>query len=305
MASQIRYLLETQGLLGAVVFIIQKIFFRQFPLYGDHLHLFKDKAGIEIGGPSAVFRKGGYLPLYNDVAKLDNCNFSDSTLWEGEIAKGETFVFDKKKPAGTQYIVDATELNMIADKQYQFVLSSHTIEHTANPIKALMEWKRIITDSGTLLLIVPHFEGTFDHKREVTHLDHIVEDFRLGTDESDTTHFKDVRENHDHKRDYHQSTNTDIFEEMVTNNINTRIVHHHVFDTALVFHLVSLVGFEVLHISAYRPHNILVIARKSDSGRNLNLDDLETDKLRKNYVASLRKSSFRSDSLKLTKMKYE
>ena len=302
MISQIRHLVSTQGILGAMVFVAQKIFSPQFSPYKQHLHLFQGKKGIEIGGPSPVFKKGGYLPLYKDIAELDNCNFSESTLWEGEIAKGRTFTFDKGKSAGIQYIIEATELSAIDDNQYHFVLSSHTIEHTANPIKALMEWKRIIGDGGTLLLIVPHYEGTFDHKRKVTTLDHLVEDFDIGTNESDTTHFKDVIETHDHRRDY-QNIDLNLFEDMVNNNLSTRIVHHHVFDTTLVLELVSLVGFEILHISAYRPHNILVIARKVDS--NFNFNNIEVDRLLRNHAKNLHRSPFRSDRSYLMEMKDE
>ena len=72
------------------------------------------------------------------------------------------YVYDKNHHPGKQYILEATELYEINSNTYDFLLSSHMLEHTANPIKALKEWKRIIKDKGYLILIVPHKDGTFD-----------------------------------------------------------------------------------------------------------------------------------------------
>ena len=40
---------------------------------------------------------------------------------------------------GYQYIAEANDLRMIESGTYHFVLSSHTIEHTAKPLRALRE----------------------------------------------------------------------------------------------------------------------------------------------------------------------
>src|ERR1035438_684043 len=50
--------------------------------YDIALSLVKDKAGLEIGGPSWVFRDWyAPLPIYKAVESLDNCVFSDKTVW--------------------------------------------------------------------------------------------------------------------------------------------------------------------------------------------------------------------------------
>src|SRR5690348_10294103 len=40
------------------------------------------KCGMELGGPSATFRKEGPLPVYDLCRSMDVCNFSDNTIWD-------------------------------------------------------------------------------------------------------------------------------------------------------------------------------------------------------------------------------
>lgn len=67
---------------------------KSFQAYKDQ---FSEKSGIEIGGPSQVFSKRGIFPVYPIVATLDNCNFSNTTIWEGNIKQGQTFQFDRNE----------------------------------------------------------------------------------------------------------------------------------------------------------------------------------------------------------------
>jgi hypothetical protein len=62
------------------------------------------------------------------------------------------------------------------------VLSSHCLEHVANPILALREWLRVMTPDGTLVLVLPHKEGTFDHQRPTTTLGHMIDDYEREDD---------------------------------------------------------------------------------------------------------------------------
>jgi SAM-dependent methyltransferase len=52
------------------------------------------------------------------------------------------------------------------DKSYDFVISSHVIEHFYNPISALLEWARVA--KKYLFIIVPHRQRTFDADKELT-----------------------------------------------------------------------------------------------------------------------------------------
>lgn len=152
------------------------------------LTLFRDAKGLEIGGPSGIFAKDGVFSIYPRVAQLDNCNFSKHTVWDD----GNTF-----QPLGKQYIGEATDLNWIPNGAYDFVASSHMIEHTANPLLALFEWKRVVRDGGVILLVVPLCDRTFDHRRPVSLLTHLIEDFESETKEDDLTHLSEILLLHD------------------------------------------------------------------------------------------------------------
>ena len=223
--------------------------------------LFTGKAGLEIGGPSPVFGRRGLLPVYPLAARIDNCNFGRHTLWEGAIHEGATFRYDPKRAPGNQYIAEATDLSVIPSAAYDLILSSHTIEHTANPLRALVEWKRVLRGGGVLALIVPHKEGTFDHRRPVTALDHLIQDFEQRTAEDDLTHLPEILMLHDLERDL-AAGSFDAFKERCENNIGHRGLHHHVFDTNLVVEMLDHMGLQLHAVEAMPPYTIVAIARK-------------------------------------------
>ncbi len=43
----------------------------------------------------------------------------------------------------------------VEDERYDFLYASHLLEHLNNPIKALLEWRRILKVSGKIILIMP------------------------------------------------------------------------------------------------------------------------------------------------------
>uniref|UniRef100_A0A915EB57 Methyltransferase type 11 domain-containing protein n=1 Tax=Ditylenchus dipsaci TaxID=166011 RepID=A0A915EB57_9BILA len=61
------------------------------------------------------------------------------------------------------------------DESYDFVLSSHVIEHFYDPIKAIKEWFRVIRKDGYIYMIVPHKERTYDKKKTRTTLAELIE----------------------------------------------------------------------------------------------------------------------------------
>jgi SAM-dependent methyltransferase len=244
---------------------LDRIFRSYFPKrmqgYAAWIAHFKALKGLEIGGPSPAFSSKGFLPIYPVIAGLDGCNFSSSTVWEGTIREGNNYKYDNK--SGRQYITDATDLSQIADAQYDFVLSCHSLEHIANPVKAIYEWKRVLRNDGYLLLVLPHKDGTFDHNRPVTTLDHMVSDYRAGMGEDDNTHFDDAIELHDIALD----PGIESYEALVErtrNNFTNRCVHHHIFNTPLLVQLVDYTRFQVLKVGHFTPFHIVVLAQKKD-----------------------------------------
>ncbi|OBJ55200.1 hypothetical protein A9W94_20355 [Mycobacterium asiaticum] len=206
------------------------------------------KYGIEIGGPSGVFST--VLPLYEFVGGLDGVNFATDTVWEGRIQEGETYEYSGNR-TGHQYISDATDLSRIASARYDFLLSSNCLEHVANPIKALLEWKRVIKPGGGFVLVLPNKVSNFDHRRPVTKLDHLLEDYNRDVGEDDLTHLEEILALHDLKMDP-PAGDLEQFRQRSLQNLHNRTLHHHVFDADLIDKLLTHLGFDVRDVTTTR-----------------------------------------------------
>jgi SAM-dependent methyltransferase len=220
----------------------------------------EDKYGLEIGGPSGSFLDTGILPLYRHIAGLDNCVFAAETLWEGRRPEGRTFTFHSQKSSGFNFVREATDLHGIADQTYDFVLSSHNLEHIANPIKALREWMRVIKPGGTIIAILPNYRRTFDHRRQPTRVSHMLEDYESGTSESDLTHLQEILKLHDLSKDSGAGS-LDQFHQRSLRNFENRALHHHVFDECNSRALFETVGLSVEIVELAKPHHIATLCR--------------------------------------------
>lgn len=249
------------GVMRAVIARLRRLFAGRARSFQACLGLFAGKSGMEIGGPSQVFARGGIFPVYPVVGQLDNCNFARTTVWEGDIEQGQTFQFDRERPPGRQFVVEATAMGHFPSGAYDFILSSHVLEHTANPVLALSEWIRLLKDHGTLVLLLPHKDRTFDHRRPVTTLEHLIADFSARTTEDDLTHLPEILTLHDLARDL-EAGGPEDFAVRSRNNPENRCLHHHVFDTALAVGLVEYMGLRVQAAEEIAPFHILIVARK-------------------------------------------
>jgi SAM-dependent methyltransferase len=223
---------------------------------------FQGKSGLEIGGPSSIFALGGPIPIYPIAARVDNCTFSQQTIWEGSVTEGANFHFDNRRAPGHQYIIEACDLGRIPSSSYDFVISSHVLEHTANPLRALGEWTRVLKSDGLFVLVVPHKDGTFDHRRPVTPFEHLIRDLEAQTTEGDMTHLEEILRLHDLTRDP-AAGDLEAFKERSKRNLENRCLHHHVFDTQLADETVRYVGLRILSVERRSPYNIVVVAQKA------------------------------------------
>ncbi len=263
-----RKALRARGVFGVMVAAVRFIFLAKAATVPVCRDLVAGRSGLEIGGPSFGFGPKGFLPLYPAVARLDNCNFGFKTVWEGSLSAGMNFQFAPDKPKGRQYVAEATDLNEIPDKSYDFVISCHALEHTANPLRALKEWVRVLKDGGGAVLVLPHKEESFDHRRPVTTLPHLIKDLQNNTREDDPTHLPEVLALTDLDRDWGLLDPND-FKQRCEKNFENRCVHQHVFVTSLVVQMFDYVGMQVLSVESIRPFHIIVSARKLPPGEIL------------------------------------
>lgn len=228
--------------------------------FGRVRGILRQSNAIEIGGPSPVFARNGPFPAYPELANLDNVNFSEDNFWS-DIRGGNNFKYDAEKLPGRQIISDAVDLSAIPSCSYDVLFSSHAIEHIANPIKALAEWKRIIRPGGHIILVAPDMRFTYDRKRPVTAIEHIVADFENDVGEDDATHFEEIITLHDLSNDG-SATNFEDHVARTRDNARQKIAHHHVFDIQLLKKLFKVVGFQPILTDVFRPYHLLAVGRK-------------------------------------------
>jgi SAM-dependent methyltransferase len=249
---------------GGIRWLAGAIYDRVFPprlaMRSAVLAACRERRGLEIGGPSRVFAPRGILPIYPTAEQIDNVNFAANTAWEHGLRDGGAFQFHPSRPPGRQWLREATSLAGIADGAFEFVLSSHCLEHLANPLEALREWRRVTAKTGHLVLIVPDPARSFDHRRPVTTLAHLRKDAADAVAESDATHIAEVLALHDLSRDP-DAGSRENFEHRIAGNAANRCVHHHVFDLELLSAALRETGWRVLQFEKARPVHLCVLAQ--------------------------------------------
>ncbi|MEP6683080.1 MAG: methyltransferase domain-containing protein [Parafilimonas sp.] len=218
------------------------------------------KTGIEIGGPSSIFSIKSPMPIYLYAKKIDGVNFSNQTVWEGQINEGESYKYYSSKK-GFQYISEANDLSKIEKEKYDFILSSHCLEHTANPIRTLKEWNRVLKKNGYFVLVLPDKNFTFDVNRPYTTFEHLKQDYENHANERDETHFEEVIRFHNIALDNGTSTTEELIDR-TKNNFQNRCVHHHVYSFELIDELLQFTGFAVIKQKWLAPFHLLTIAKK-------------------------------------------
>jgi SAM-dependent methyltransferase len=260
LSGRVQEKLLTLPIPGPVVQVMRRVLKRRVASQALFQAEVENKVGLEIGGPSAIFSNAGELPIYRHIAALDNCVFSVETIWEGRRVEGRSFYYHPRKDKGFNFVREATDLRGIADHTYDFVLSSHNLEHIANPLKALGEWTRVVKPRGVIIAVLPDYCHMFDHRRRPTPVKHMMEDYERGTDERDLTHLAEILELHDLALD-RAAGSKDNFHQRSLRNFENRCLHHHVFDERNSRELFEAVGMAIDVQEVIKPHHIVMLAR--------------------------------------------
>lgn len=125
--------------------------------------------GLEIGGS-----------IHNPFS-LDTLNVDITDSMETKFKKEEVRLCGKALPVDIVAPGDAIPL---PDASQDFIVSSHVLEHFTNPVKALIEWDRLLKPGGIIFMIVPHKERTSDKGKARTLLQHLIGDYQNGTTET-------------------------------------------------------------------------------------------------------------------------
>jgi SAM-dependent methyltransferase len=230
------------------------------PLSPEFVEPLRGARALEIGGPSPVFATDGLLPVYPVLASLDGVQAFARTAWH-ELDPAAGYAPEQRR-TGDLHLVDGVSLDGLPDGAYDAVLCSHVLEHIANPLRALASWRRVTQPGGYLLIVAPHMEGTFDHRRTLAHLS---EDFAADVGEDDLTHLPETLALHDHARDA-DSADLEAWAAARRDNAHTRLLHHHTFTTPSLLALLEHAGLEILAAEARLPHDIYVLGRFAEAG---------------------------------------
>jgi SAM-dependent methyltransferase len=222
--------------------------------------------GLEIGGPSGVFRPHGVLPLYALAERVDNLNFAAQTAWGAAPGEVTASPLHTGRRPGQQVIAEGADLGPFACAAFDFLLASHVIEHLANPLGALRAWGRVLRPGGVLVLLLPHRQATFDHRRPVTELSHLRDDAAVQQAESDLTHLPEILRLHDLSRDP-GAGDAAAFERRSRENLRHRCLHHHVFDTALALALADEAGWQIAQLAWRSPYHIILVLKRPAGAR--------------------------------------
>jgi SAM-dependent methyltransferase len=95
-------------------------------------------------------------------------------------------------------IGSAENLSALGDRSVDFVIANHLVEHMEDPIRALMEFYRVLRPQGLLFMAVPDARVTHDQRRAITSIEHLIEEHRRGESFTHTNrlaHYRDWVDN--------------------------------------------------------------------------------------------------------------
>jgi SAM-dependent methyltransferase len=195
------------------------------------------KKGVEIGGPSPT----GSV-IYQSVNHLDNVIFSKETVWSNHT---DIYSYFPGK-TGTVLIHDAVDIPTVSTGTYDFVFASHSLEHIANPLKALYEWMRILKEDGYIILILPEKTRCFDHKRAVSSFYTLLAQYNRNTTEDDLSTLPEILRTHDLSLDL-AAGSFEQFTRRSLDNVKNRCLHHYVYSPELLTQICEHIGCEFVY----------------------------------------------------------
>lgn len=190
------------------------------------ISIVSDKSGVEIGGPSSDTGK----TIYQRANHLDNIIFSTDTVWVKQNSDDYHYYKDKK---GRVIINDAVDISSVPNGEYDFVFSSHCLEHIANPLRAVREWLRIIKEDGHVIIVVPEKSQCFDHRRDYSDFAVLLSQYEKDVGEDDLSTLPEILAKHDLGMDP-PAGDLESFTKRSLNNFNNRCLHHYVYNDDLL-----------------------------------------------------------------------
>jgi SAM-dependent methyltransferase len=116
--------------------------------------------------------------------------------------------------APVRVIGSAEDLTAFGDNSLDFVVANHLFEHLEHPVRALLEAQRVLRPAGLLYMALPDKRLTFDRDRELTAVEHLLQEQRHGAGANRRAHYLDWSTNVDGKRGAEAEAHADRLMEM-------------------------------------------------------------------------------------------
>lgn len=134
--------------------------------------------GIEIG---ALYNPMRVNPQIAKVCYVDRMKIEDLRKQYPELEDYDLVPVD--------IIANGETLETIQDATQDFVIANHFLEHCQDPILTVKNMLRVLKPGGIIFLTVPDKRFTFDKRRAVTSIGHLLKDHNEGVQSSKTQHF--------------------------------------------------------------------------------------------------------------------
>lgn len=140
-----------------------------------------------------------------------------------------------------ELVDDGQTLSTISDSRYDFIISSHQLEHCASPLNALENQMRVLKPGGVGIYALPTRDNPIDKNRPVTSLNHIVDNYYLYNTYCDIESLENELEVHylEYLRNVDHITGDEanqITRERIKSNAD---IHFHVFSQEVLIGMIA------------------------------------------------------------------
>lgn len=168
-------------------------------------------SGIEFGALNARL----------DVPESVKVTYADVDGSEGLAAAATQMYGHVTAPS---IIADIQTMDAIGDASLDFVIANQVIEHVENPLRALRTISRVLRPGGIGFITLPDRRFTFDRRRSVTPLSHLIKDDVDGPEWGRKEHYDDWVH---HAEGLDGRARDERVAQMLSENAN---IHFHVWD---------------------------------------------------------------------------
>jgi SAM-dependent methyltransferase len=240
-------------------------FLRRLLRRRSHLELREELArryirgdGIEVGALNAPLR----LPDCANARYVDRAPGNAlRTMYSSDI-----------RVQSPDIVSDLETLDGIGDASLDFVIANHVLEHVENPLQALAAVSRVLHRDGIAFITLPDKRFTFDKRRAITPLQHIIRDFNEGPRCSRREHYRDWVKNVERLAATKVERRATVLQNQGEN------IHFHVWDFAAMREMFDyaatalLIDLVVEHARENRGEVVWVLRREHAAAANTYLN---------------------------------